>query len=188
METGDLFDLAEIDPYESLARRLESRFERLPDRMGLPDNAVFVSMKRLKNNGLSIRIGINEPVSPFGEVDRSLKDSLQGFLRLEKPKTKKDGGNIFIWTDSASDDGGAGDSKRKVVKPLDDDVLPTFIESLVIGKIEEYVSANQPRFACCQMYAQCSVARRCIHPNRLFASACAYGRNLREGKVFYGGN
>lgn len=43
-------------------------------------------------------------------------------------------------------------------------------------------------FGCCSRYEQCSDAKKCIHPNPVFALGCAYRANLESGKIFYGKN
>lgn len=43
-------------------------------------------------------------------------------------------------------------------------------------------------FGCCSRYEACSDAKKCIHPDQLFARACSYRRNLEQGKIFYGKN
>lgn len=43
-----------------------------------------------------------------------------------------------------------------------------------------------PTFGCCSRYNECSNARKCIHPDQMYATACDYRKNLESGKVFYG--
>ena len=42
------------------------------------------------------------------------------------------------------------------------------------------------RFGCCSRYEQCSDTKECIHPDFILSRACAYRRNLEEGRIFYG--
>lgn len=42
-------------------------------------------------------------------------------------------------------------------------------------------------FGCCSRYEACSDAKKCIHPNAVFV-ACAYKKNLEQGRIFYGKN
>lgn len=44
------------------------------------------------------------------------------------------------------------------------------------------------QFGCCSRYKQCSDAKKCLHPDTLFAAACIYRKNLEEGRIFYGKN
>ncbi len=43
-------------------------------------------------------------------------------------------------------------------------------------------------FACCGRYVECSNAKKCIHPDKLIAVACAYRKNIEQGRIFYGAN
>lgn len=43
-----------------------------------------------------------------------------------------------------------------------------------------------PIFGCCSRYNECSNARKCIHPDQMYATACDYRKNLESGKIFYG--
>lgn len=43
-------------------------------------------------------------------------------------------------------------------------------------------------FGCCSRYESCSDAMRCIHPDSNMAIKCAYRKNLKNGRIFYGKN
>lgn len=43
-------------------------------------------------------------------------------------------------------------------------------------------------FGCCHLYEKCSDAKTCIQPDKLFALACYYKKNLEQGRIFYGKN
>lgn len=43
-------------------------------------------------------------------------------------------------------------------------------------------------FSCCSHYAECSDAKRCIHPDKNFALGCFYRKQMVRGKIFYGEN
>lgn len=43
-------------------------------------------------------------------------------------------------------------------------------------------------FGCCNNFLECSDAKKCTYPNKLFASGCLYRKNLENGKIFYGKN
>ena len=43
-------------------------------------------------------------------------------------------------------------------------------------------------FGCCSKYEECSDNKECVHPDRAFAMACQYKRNLDNGRIFYGVN
>lgn len=58
------------------------------------------------------------------------------------------------------------------------------LENCIRYGIENYVP-KAAAFACCARYKECSEKKRCIHPNTLYAKACAYRKNLENGRVFY---
>ncbi len=41
------------------------------------------------------------------------------------------------------------------------------------------------RFDCCSRYKECSKAKKCVHPDLIYATACGYRRSLEKGKVFF---
>ena len=43
-------------------------------------------------------------------------------------------------------------------------------------------------FGCCSRFNQCSDAKQCIHPDKVYAKNCWYQENLKQGKIFYGVN
>ena len=43
-------------------------------------------------------------------------------------------------------------------------------------------------FGCCGRYEKCSDAGKCLHPDYLTSLACAYRKNLKDGRIFYGKN
>ncbi len=66
------------------------------------------------------------------------------------------------------------------------DTIP-YLRALILFRLAHYLSGAAP-FGCCGMFKECSDARRCIHPNRLYATSCAYRHNLDAGRIFYGKN
>ena len=65
------------------------------------------------------------------------------------------------------------------------DIFNTSKKSIVI--IDNYIS-KAGSFACCARYEECSDAKKCLHPNQLYSTACAYRKNLENNKIFYGKN
>lgn len=41
---------------------------------------------------------------------------------------------------------------------------------------------------CCSRYMECSDAKACVHPDKVFALDCGYRKILNSGRVFYGKN
>lgn len=40
-------------------------------------------------------------------------------------------------------------------------------------------------FGCCSKYKECSYAKKCLHSDQLYATACMYRKNLESGHIFY---
>ena len=69
-------------------------------------------------------------------------------------------------------------------------LLPKFIsylDSLTNYEIRHYES-KATKFGCCSRFNECSDAKECVHPNKLYGCACYYKSNLDQGKIFYGKN
>lgn len=66
------------------------------------------------------------------------------------------------------------------------------VVSLVKPISEVYITVlselGGERFGCCSRFEICSNEKKCINPNFLMSLACAYRKNLEEGKIFYGKN
>lgn len=72
-------------------------------------------------------------------------------------------------------------------------VVSSFIDVLSLAPVlaaiaEAEVVIASDTFGCCSRYEACSDAQKCIHPNAIFAAACAYKKNLEQGRIFYGKN
>lgn len=46
-------------------------------------------------------------------------------------------------------------------------------------------SGGDNSFGCCHLYKECSVAKKCLHENKLYARGCQYYYNLKAGRIFY---
>lgn len=62
-----------------------------------------------------------------------------------------------------------------------DEFLPTFQ-----GIIWNLLGSRD--FGCCSRYIACSDAKKCIHPDPIYAASCQYRKNLEKGCIFYGKN
>ena len=69
------------------------------------------------------------------------------------------------------------------IEELEDD--PDFIK--LISDIFLDALSLEP-FGCCHKYVECSDAKKCLHDDLIYATACMYRRNLEKGKIFYGEN
>lgn len=65
--------------------------------------------------------------------------------------------------------------------------LIDLLKECVDYSVRNYIS-KATRFGCCSRFNECSDAKKCVHPNKLYACACYYKSNLDRGRIFYGVN
>ena len=59
----------------------------------------------------------------------------------------------------------------------------------LLKKLLEVQIATYPSdFGCCSRYEACSDVMHCVHPDPNMALCCAYRKNMKAGKIFYGKN
>lgn len=68
---------------------------------------------------------------------------------------------------------------------LEDD-LTDCIKPYLDRAIQDYKPSKS--FACCSRYVECSDAKKCLHPQQIYAKQCWYRENLEKGNIFYGKN
>lgn len=71
---------------------------------------------------------------------------------------------------------------------LTDEIEFLILHNLQTAYFHCYTLSSENTFGCCNSFLECSDAKRCVHPNKLFASGCLYRANLESGKIFYGKN
>ncbi len=76
---------------------------------------------------------------------------------------------------------------KHVLFEIDDTNLILYIKKNILYCLEHY-NSKAKTFGCCSKFTECSDAGRCVHENKLYATACSYKRNLDSGKIFYGKN
>ncbi len=52
----------------------------------------------------------------------------------------------------------------------------------------ETVNRYPKEWSCCSRYMECSNAKHCVHPDKMFALGCGYRKILNSGRIFYGDN
>ena len=74
-----------------------------------------------------------------------------------------------------------------VIFSLDDASVFSYIKENVVYCLKHYRS-KEKTFSCCSRFEECSDAKKCVHQNKLYSTACYYRHNLEEGRIFYGKN
>lgn len=59
------------------------------------------------------------------------------------------------------------------------------ILSVIAG---ETVSRYPKEWDCCSRFKECSDAKACVHPDKVFSLGCGYKKILNSGTIFYGKN
>ncbi len=76
---------------------------------------------------------------------------------------------------------------KHVIFEEDDPSIFLYIEQNISFCLKNYRS-KEKTFGCCSQFIKCSDAKRCLHANKLYSTACQYRHNLEAGKIFYGKN
>lgn len=150
-----------------------------------------------KNNGKNVNsysVLISEPPYPIGS------ERLGGEQSVTKLSIKKGTYEIDILQsvldeipcpDSATIKQLAknGNSPQHAVVTFlyDSPKLYNFIASVILYRLKHYRTAEST-FSCCSKFMQCSDAKKCVHENKLYSTACTYRQNLENGRIFYGKN
>jgi hypothetical protein len=109
-------------------------------------------------------------------------------MKVYKQKNKKNDDESDAKTPEYDDQQSSEESYDDRFRiPLDSNNLIEWVRSVVQYKISNYVTAA-PSFGCCSQFQECSDAKKCIHPNRMYSTACSYRCNLEAGRIFYGRN
>ncbi len=205
----DLFRYQTGDPFECLLQDLQQMCDGVVRKWDLPQQGVAVfpnfGQKGKSNEGkiVSYSVGIVECDFPATDADlhegkrmrcvsftQSDIKSRQGFIEILPIK------NVVLEHVSIPDGALALPQDktdretdcRKLAIPIEASGIVNFFRNIVELKLKVYESSYASPFGCCSLFEECSDAKRCVHPNRLYSTACAYRHNLENGHIFYGKN
>lgn len=156
----------------------------------LPENGLILQ----KNRGtkkITFSICINEPPFPATKDDLKKINSIQSILNIEEQKNSI----ILTISNNANLDISYPENIRykekgnlsKIYFPIGECTIYEYIKSIIYSRIKRYVS-SAALFGCCSKFNECSDAKKCVHENKLYSTACMYRLNLESGKIFYGKN
>lgn len=201
----DLFGSSQDDPFENLLQKLQTLSEYIVQTWRLPQRSVTVfpnmGQKGKSNEGkiVSYSLVISESDYPATDADlcdgrrtkcitfKRVKHDIVETLPIKNVILERlripDGANALPQdkTDRETD-------SRKLAIPIASAGIIDFFKDIVVLKLKVYESSYASSFGCCSLFEECSDAKRCIHPNRLYSTACAYRHNLESGRIFYGKN
>lgn len=180
----------DIDFQETLSTVLENIIIDLE----LPKNGLIMQSNNGKKKKTS-SVYINEPPFPATKAALSKINTTQSILNFEETKEFI----LLIVSENAfnyiSLPGNIRHEKKglssgnfvKVYFPKHHSELYTYIKNIICYRVKNYIS-SAPLFGCCNKFIECSDAKKCVHENKLYSTACMYRMNLDNGKIFYGKN
>lgn len=205
----DLFEFAREDPFarfldalRALTEDVVRKWELLPHSVGLVSN---MGQEGGQNEGKIVSYSIVIKDSDYPATDSDLhngnrvkcisfappgKKVRQGFIdthAIRKVALERVGipnGAIALPQDKTDRENNC----QKLALRMDAASTVDFFRDLVELKLKMHESSYASSFGCCSLFEECSDAKRCIHPNRLYSTACAYRHNLENGRIFYGKN
>lgn len=74
-----------------------------------------------------------------------------------------------------------------VIFEINDTNIIPYIKDNILYCLSNY-SSKAKTFGCCSRFTECSDAKKCVHVNKLYSTACSYRKNLESGRIFYGKN
>lgn len=174
-------------------KKVLSILEKIIQEKELPDNSLRLKENKNKNVD-SYSILISEPPYPLGserlggeqsilklslKPDLSTVDVLQTvFKKIPCP----DGINYKLAPKN-------GNSPQHIILTFEntDTVFYDYIEAAILYRLSVYRTA-EPTFGCCSKFEECSDAKKCVHENKLYSTACTYRTSLEANRIFYGKN
>jgi DNA polymerase-3 subunit epsilon len=184
---------------------VKEMLDELITEYDLPPKSLCMSdNKAQKDNNVTISHTVYIWEQDYPPTDKKLPEMNKVVMNisLSKIKSRPDALDLYLRADQ--------EIALIDIIPNDAEVLPQTKSDLSTGTIRirfdkhsntlvDYIRENvryclanyeskAGRFGCCHRYIECSDAKKCIHENLLYAKACAYRRNLEEGRVFYGPN
>lgn len=182
-----------ITASNTFQKKVLSILEKIIIEKELPNKSLRLRENRNRNID-SYSVLISEPPYPLGS------ERLGGEQSIMKISVKSESYDINIWLSvfehikcpsniSHKVIEKKGNSPQHVIVSFTSDNIEVYnyIESAILYRLSQYRTA-EPTFSCCSKFNQCSDAKKCVHENKLYSTACTYRKNLENGRIFYGEN
>ena len=182
-------------------KETEKMLEELVEELELPKGSLLLleNKARLTDATTSYAVNIYEPEYP--ETPSAKKDETRNsiVLRIEEKKNKDKKDEIEIIVNKTQYEALYKPAVNKITTRksegdfirlrLDNDSpeIINYIKENTKYRVKNY-SSKERMFGCCSRFNECSDAKKCVHPNKLFSMACHYRHNLDNGRIFYGEN
>lgn len=169
-------ELVEVTASEEWQMKLSSRFSGMEEELGLMKHSFSIMANSGKEGTVSsYAVCVYEPDLVEDRRDSSRNTVL---ARVKEDVLKSNANIVEVYSKSFEKN-----AEKKRFEKDSDEFIECLIECIRTG-ISNYVP-KADGFACCSRYEACSEAKKCIHPNLLYAKACQYRKNLEEGRIFY---
>ena len=168
-------DLIELDVLEGWQARISSKFSSLEKEYGLFEHSFSVMTNKGKEgNVTSYAICVYEP-----DLIETRRESSRNTVlaRVKELNLKSDSSAVDVFSKKFVD------IDKKRMNKESDEFIDCLVDCIKFG-ISNYAPKAES-FACCSRYQECSNDKKCIHPNKLYAKACKYRRNIEDGHIFY---
>lgn len=183
---------------DNFYERLQKLLDNLIEEYELPSHSLHlfsnVSQKG-KNKGqeISKSICIYEPEFPIVKEDVDNPGKNLVVLNIQQ------GNDLVLLIRQTQFDAIPVPDTAQIKELKSDTVFKHIIFKNTDNNIFDYIKDNiryclknyrtkERGFACCSRFVECSDAKRCLHENKLYSTACSYRHNLEAGKIFYGKN
>lgn len=171
----------------SLLNAMINSLELPPKGLILKDNAGTKTITR--------SICINEPPYPATPQDLENYQNIQSITKIEE---NEDSVIISIKESCLEHVSLPPNTQTKTSKSnkasfvnisfsKDDANIYKVLEDVIRYRVKTY-SSSANSFGCCSQFEKCSDAKKCVHENKLYSTACQYRRHLENGRIFYGKN
>ena len=161
------------ETYYELAKSINSYYGFLPDSGG--ELIIFKENK----SGNSFYLGSNTLVviKSTAKVQRILiKNALYDKVNIDLTTTLPSAKIVEL----------KSEPQYTVIETQREDDLTDCIKPYLERAILDYKPTKT--FACCSRYLQCSDAKKCLHPQQIYAKQCWYRDNIEKGIIIYGKN
>lgn len=112
------------------------------------------------------------------DLDLNIRENQEGDLREKLPE------DAIVLPKSKSD---ISTGMQKIRFNKFSPSLVEYIKENTIYCIGGY-KTKADMFGCCSHFIECSDAKKCVHPNKLYSRACWYRIKLEQGRILYGKN
>lgn len=176
MDEINLFDTAPLTPMQRIAADFRAALEGT--KLGYDTSMIKVEIVRPKKSEAYERLYI-ETVDEKGQAQTQtlFKPSKKGYVQCP-PVVAKELANVGVQLEPAP----SGSWSRLPINALDFTAYPSAAQEIFEAAL------RRNGYGCCSRYLECSDAKRCVHPDIMFAVQCAYRKNLMAGRIFYGKN